>query len=161
MWCWSTTSHDSSNTILFVVLWRNCLFVIRKWFWLCWYWQQVISRICQSFDQVGKTSTEFEVTFSFLTHFYLSTDKNESLALLFKIFTKIWLLSRQASADEPDMHVEDRLAGMLSKLFWSRHCIGDEVKSVTCDNIYAKICILWGGCNSTPVLPTSFNRVSH
>ena len=42
------------------------------------------------------------------------SDKNESLALLFKIITKIWLLSRQASADEPDiLVVEDRLAGML------------------------------------------------
>ena len=44
------------------------------------------------------------------------SDKNESLALLFKIITKIWLLSRQASADEPDiLVVEDRLAGMLSQ----------------------------------------------
>ena len=46
--------------------------------------------------------------------FYFYSDKNESLALLFKIITKIWLLSRQASADEPDiLVVEDRLAGML------------------------------------------------
>ena len=37
--------------------------------------------------------------------------------MLFKIFTKIWLLSRQAGADDPDLHVEDRLAGMLFKYF--------------------------------------------
>ncbi|RMX43772.1 hypothetical protein pdam_00019497 [Pocillopora damicornis] len=42
-----------------------------------------------------------------------SADKNESLALLFKILTKIWLLSRQASSDEPDIHVDDRLAAPL------------------------------------------------
>ena len=42
----------------------------------------------------------------------LSIDKNESLALLFKILTKIWLLSRQANTDETDVAaVEDRLAG--------------------------------------------------
>lgn len=57
-----------------------------------------------------KNITESDVFFT------SSTDKNESLALLFKIFTKIWLLSRQASADDPDMHVEDRLAGMLLEL---------------------------------------------
>lgn len=59
---------------------------------------------------MGKTSTESDEAFSF------SADKNESLALLFKVFTKIWLLSRQASTDDPDMHVEDRLAGMLLEL---------------------------------------------
>lgn len=48
--------------------------------------------------------------------FSSSTEKNESLALLFKIFTKIWLLSGQAGVDDPDLHVEDRLAGMLSTL---------------------------------------------
>lgn len=45
-----------------------------------------------------------------------SADKNESLALLFKIFTKIWLLSRQGSTDDPDMHVEDRLAAEAAPL---------------------------------------------
>lgn len=42
-----------------------------------------------------------------------SADKNESLALLFKVFTKIWLLSRQASSDEPDV---DRLAAEAAPL---------------------------------------------
>ena len=42
---------------------------------------------------------------------HVSTDKNESLALLFKIFTRIWVLSKQASSEEPDIHVEERLAG--------------------------------------------------
>jgi len=41
-----------------------------------------------------------------------SADKNESLALLFKVFTKIWLLSRQASSDES----EDRLAAEAAPL---------------------------------------------
>lgn len=45
-----------------------------------------------------------------------SADKNESLALLFKIFTKIWLLSRQANTDEPDVAVEDRLAAEAAPL---------------------------------------------
>ncbi|XP_078363146.1 mediator of RNA polymerase II transcription subunit 16-like isoform X2 [Oculina patagonica] len=45
-----------------------------------------------------------------------SADKNEALALLFKIFTKIWLLSRQANADETDVHVEDRLAAEAAPL---------------------------------------------
>lgn len=45
-----------------------------------------------------------------------SADKNESLALLFKIFTKIWLLSRQASSDEQDSVVEDRLAAEAAPL---------------------------------------------
>lgn len=45
-----------------------------------------------------------------------SADKNESLALLFKIFTKIWLLSRQASTDEQDTVVEDRLAAEAAPL---------------------------------------------
>ena len=49
-----------------------------------------------------------------MSFIYHVSDKNESLALLFKIFTKIWLLSRQASTDEQDTVVEDRLAGMLS-----------------------------------------------
>ena len=48
-----------------------------------------------------------------MSFIYYVSDKNESLALLFKIFTKIWLLSRQASTDEQDTVVEDRLAGML------------------------------------------------
>ncbi|KAK2573990.1 Mediator of RNA polymerase II transcription subunit 16 [Acropora cervicornis] len=46
-----------------------------------------------------------------------SADKNESLALLFKILTKIWLLSRQANTDEPDVAaLEDRLAAEAAPL---------------------------------------------
>jgi len=45
-----------------------------------------------------------------------SAEKNESLALLFKIFTKIWLLSGQAGVDDPDLHVEDRLAAEAAPL---------------------------------------------
>ncbi|KAJ7387115.1 Mediator of RNA polymerase II transcription subunit 16 [Desmophyllum pertusum] len=44
------------------------------------------------------------------------SDKNESLALLFKIFTKIWLLSRQTNTAEPDIPVEDRLADEAAPL---------------------------------------------
>lgn len=49
----------------------------------------------------------------------MSIDKNESLALLFKILTKIWLLSRQANTDEPDVAaLEDRLAGRWSLMHY-------------------------------------------
>ena len=63
-------------------------------------------------ENMATRNFPLELTFSAYRMFWnLSSDKNESLALLFKIFTKIWLLSGQAGTEEPDVLVEDRLTG--------------------------------------------------
>ena len=67
--------------------------------------------LVQADNKRQNDASDCQMLMSFIYHV---SDKNESLALLFKIFTKIWLLSRQASTDEQDTVVEDRLAGMLS-----------------------------------------------